>query len=317
MFMPEASEESMMTPQLVHRVAQPSDRHALRATVADSLGGEFLDEEQVLSAYEAALVWLHGARPAGSSHASNLDLTVVDGSCDGGLAILHMAVATVLERTRRSAPPPSSLVWIGCRPHTSRSVERGIVKLLRQGATVIASDRSADAPFLCSLLLPQGPRAPRLARLRLGAGADQIARVPFLPAVRLPAGHLLLTSDVERVPGCRVLSRDGASGDPLAVLIPVLSGNVLYTSAHWYQDEPVDMTQSGRRSLFAVPGYARAGRLYPWVTVGEFHAALGMLSILIAGLEMAWSGESGPEGVAAEVNPPGCEREETSDGSLA
>lgn len=138
--------------------------------------------------------------------------------------------------------------------------------------------------------MPAWHSAPRTARLQLADDVATHARLPFLPAVRLSAGHLPLTSDALRSPGCRVLAADADGGAPVVVILPVLAGHVIYSSAHWTQDEPVDMTRAGQRPLFATPVYAALGGEFPHVSVSEFHAALAMLSILSAGIELALAG---------------------------
>lgn len=278
--------------QVLSDSSEVSARIDLQAAVAESLGGVYLDDVQVRAAYLAGARWLgHHHRASIESGISKMSAkSSQSGASDSNSIVLDIALELARARSGTRNLASDDIVWLGCRHYTSRAIERDVVLALQRGATVVASDLSADIEPFRSLLRPDGPNGPRLARAMFSCDHGSDRALPFVPAIRLPAGHLRLTSDVERVAGCRVIARDAHTSDPLAVVLPVLRGHLIFSSAHWLQSEPVDMSAAGRRPLFATPVYEEIGHHFPFVSVGEFHAAVAMLSMLSAGLSITWQG---------------------------
>lgn len=259
---------------------------SLRIELAKSLGGPYLDHEQVRASYLAAALWL-GRNSQQTSGIANAALPDIPGSCDGGAMVLRITVGLLQSADPALGLDRRELIFLGCRSDMSPSLHRSLVHALQRGAVLIASDQTANTRLFRDVLLTSAPAAPRRSRVAVTQETGILRSLPVLPAVRCPAGHGSLTGTGTRAEGSTVIARDALTDHPLAVVVPMLSGFVVYSTAHWLQDEPADLSGTGSRPLHAAPGYADVGTLFPYLTVGEFQAAAAMLAVLAAGLLVA------------------------------
>ncbi len=186
------------------------------------------------------------------------------------------------------------VILVGCIGAGDNEQNRWFESMLDRGAIIVSSDRSAAVPAIASGLnvatMCAGRRARVAVRQELAGGLELEADLSRLvaelhPAVRLSAGHLSLSRDQQR--DATILADDVLTDEPLAVLTQIGSGQLLHSVAHWWQEMSPDQTQIGQRSLASVPTFAAIGREHPAARFGWFGAASVMLTILLAGLDVA------------------------------
>jgi hypothetical protein len=265
-------------------------RDALGRELEEALDGGRARVSRTEDAYLAAANWLFGA-----SSDSILRYLAIGFPSDGRAAgqALVRAIAEYAAARMRLPGEARLIEVIDCVHRRDAALASEVMDLLRDGAIVVTSDRTAGLSILRELLDPGVATPIRRARVQIADG--QAYTFPLLPAVRLSPGYLPMTSAVRRARGGRVIATDALTGETIAVVIPVLRGWIMHSSAHWWQDALVDESAVERRSLHTIPGYARVAERFPFVTAGAFHAALGMLAALsyglaaISGCEEQWS----------------------------
>jgi hypothetical protein len=262
-------------------------RHAgatydLVTDIEQALDGTIRDRTRTVDAYAAAEQWLWGGYLPREGTAASVVRGVTSFDAAGTLGGFMGRLLRAFGR----AGEAREVFLLGCQHQADRVLMRDVIAHLQAGAIVLSSDRSAGLPLWRDLLSSAAPAPPR--RARVGLRVPAVGRsLPLLPAIRLAPGHRPLTSSAGRGAGAHLLAADALTGDPLGVAMPVLRGWIVHSSAHWWQDVSADDTETGSRILLTTPAYRSIGHAFPLVTVGEFHAAAGMLAMLASGLAIA------------------------------
>lgn len=186
------------------------------------------------------------------------------------------------------------VVFVGCRSNVDAWQVRWIARMLRRGAIVVSSDRSASMNAIGRHLAVAPVSAGRRARValvphlvdRLGS---ECVWGRFITEMHPPAwlrpGHLPLCH--EQPAGVRIVARDGMTDAPLIVRVPVLGGQVIHSVAHWWQETEPDTTELGRRPLSSAAAFSGAGIEDCGSSVGWFGSASVMLASLLMALDGA------------------------------
>lgn len=186
-------------------------------------------------------------------------------------------------------------------------VERGqLAGFFERGGIMVTSDRSiANLPLPAHGLQIDMPAPPKRARLVMSpattrdwpvvaAGGDTLAA-----AVTLEAGHIPVDVLIDAAQPAIPLAYDVFTGKPLVLVVPVGSGRIVHSVAHWYQFSPEPATAVELRTLAMLPPQNGAVGLLPDISVGLFWAARAMLFTLLSGLELSFqdTGLTRPNGL--------------------